>query len=178
MLTSWNDVLKQFGVIKFSCGYSTKSSVVVGRVCELFVESMQACMRAPLESSYLNTQEKQVLLDLAKEREPWGIDPICNEFVNIISELPLRVNSQLYIVSQQLYSKVEDTRNTNETSISEGLQGCSIFIEWPKNIDNTIQFLGNLNQTVTNLHIYGLTMYICETERGIQSTNIKDGSSG
>ena len=171
MLTSWNDVLKQFGVIKFSCSYSAKSSVVVGRVCELFVESMQACMRAPLESYYLNAQEMQVLLDLAKEREPWGIDPICNEFVNIVSDLPLSVSSQFYIVSQQLCSKVEYTRNTNRTIISEGLQGCSIFIEWPKNIENTIQFLGNLNQTVTDLHVHGLN--ICETGRDIQSTNIK-----
>ena len=174
MLTSWDDVLKQLEVIKFSCGYSTKSSVVVGRVCQLSVEEMRASMRSPLGSPYLNPDDIQTLLDLAKERESWNIDPICNEFVNIVSKLPLSMSSQFYIISQQLRTVVEGNRNPNTTSFSERPQTCSLFIECPLSpnlIASTIQFLGDLNQTVIDLHIHSLTLG--ETGTDVKSTNIQ-----
>ena len=131
-------------------------------------------MRTPLRSSYLNPEEIQILLDLAKERESWDIDPICNEFVTIASELPMSMSSQFYILSQQLCDIVQGKRNPKTTSFSEGPQGCSLFIDGPLSPDsiaNVIQFLDYLNESVIYLHIHSLTLG--ETGTDVQSTNIK-----
>ena len=180
LLTSWEDVEKQFEAIRFSCGHSEQSTAVFERVCELFVDAAYIGMRTPSDSPPINEFQVQVLLGLKKERESWDRNTVCNKFVNIVSELPISGFSQVHIFSPHLCHvharKAADNKSGNGRvgPCEEISQNCSVVIECsvsPDSLCNSLALLDSLNQNITDLHIRGLNLF--ESQTNIQQMKVR-----
>ena len=176
LLTTWDDVEKQNEVIKFSCIHSIEPVAVVKRICKLLINKTLMCLRTP--SHLLRHRLFEILQDLVKQRTSWNTSPVCNKVLNIVSEVPLSMVSQFYIMCPQLCNirKMEDIdRKSGNTNSSEEMPtACVVFTDWsqsPSNIRNALTLLENVNQNITDLYVDGLNL--CRTVTNKQEANIK-----
>ena len=109
MFKSWDDIGKQWEVVKFAAGLMGDSSDLMDMVCERFVE------HAVNELGKGRGYNVEPLMNIAKETKQ-SIHPLCNQHLSYITKLPWAMKSKLYIFGDKdRMTSIMEGKFTRET---------------------------------------------------------------
>ena len=92
MFRTWGNIKRHFEVMKSACSLQQDPSVLVELVCHRYVEFATKNLRK--RYWYGNSED---LSQLAQQLKGSSIDPLCNSKFYLVTELPLKRRSRMYV---------------------------------------------------------------------------------
>ena len=107
MFESWRDIVLKFEVFLFMCGMMDDPSPAIDHMCEQYATATN--------TDLYGYPSPDCLLKIAAEigRKGKFLNPLCNDHVYFVWQLPLKRQSKMYHFGQNLdWLNIEDNANT------------------------------------------------------------------